>query len=99
MDFAYEDWAVSYRETLHASYLQVVESAVAADLATGHFQRGISIARRALSVDPDADEIELSLLRLLRATGAHAAATEQYAHYAATLRDGLGVEPPPLEAL
>ena len=48
------------------------------------------------SIDPDLESMELSLLRLYRVTGAHSAAAEQYAHYAAFLRDELGVEPPPL---
>jgi hypothetical protein len=39
------------------------------------------------------------LLRLYRVTGAHSAAAEQYAHYAAMIRDEVGVEPPPLESL
>jgi hypothetical protein len=32
-------------------------------------------------------------------TGAHSAAAEQYAHYAAVMREELGIEPPPLDAL
>jgi len=99
LDFAYEDWAVAYRDLLHSSYLQVVENAVAADTASGHFNRGILLARRALTVDPEAEQVELSLLRLLRLSGAHAAAAEQYAHYSSVLRDSLGLEPPPLESL
>ncbi|MEJ7696538.1 MAG: BTAD domain-containing putative transcriptional regulator [Candidatus Limnocylindrales bacterium] len=50
-----------------------------------------------LTVDPDAEQIEVSLLRLYRVTGAHAAAAEQYAHYAAVMRNELGLEPPALE--
>ena len=65
----------------------------------GHFDRGIAIARRALEVDPTAENIEVSLLRLYKATGAHAAAAEQYAHYSAVIRDELGIEPPTLESL
>jgi DNA-binding SARP family transcriptional activator len=99
LDFAYEDWAVGFRDSLHAAYLQVMENAVASDLASGHFARGIAVARRALVVDPDTEQIELSLLRLLRLSGAHAAAAEQYAHYSAVLRNSLGIEPPPLDAL
>ena len=34
-----------------------------------------------------AEQIEVSLLRLYKATGAHAAASEQYAHYASAMRD------------
>jgi DNA-binding SARP family transcriptional activator len=99
LDFAYEEWAVSYRDSMHASYLEVIEKAVTADTESGHFDRAIGLARRAIEVDPDAEAIELSLLKLYRRTGAHAAAAEQYAHYAAVLRDDLGIEPPPLDTL
>jgi ATP/maltotriose-dependent transcriptional regulator MalT/DNA-binding SARP family transcriptional activator len=99
LDFAYEEWAVAYRDSLHAAFLQVIESAVALDTFSGHFDRGREIARRALEIDPEAEQVELSLLRLYRRTGAHAAAAEQYAHYAAVMRNDLGVEPPPLESL
>jgi DNA-binding SARP family transcriptional activator len=99
LDFAYEDWAVAYRDSMHAAYLEIIERAVIADTATGAFDRAIGLARRAIEVDPEAEEIELSLLRLYRRTGAHAAAAEQYAHYAAVMRNDLGIEPPPLESL
>jgi ATP/maltotriose-dependent transcriptional regulator MalT/DNA-binding SARP family transcriptional activator len=99
LDFAYEDWAAAYRDGLHASYLQLIEAAVTADMASGHFDRAIRLARRALEVDAEAEELELSLLRLYRQTGAHSAAAEQYAHYAAAIRSELGVEPPPLETI
>jgi DNA-binding SARP family transcriptional activator len=99
LDFAYEEWAVSYRDALHAAYLQVVETAVAEDTRTGHFDRGLKVARRALEIDSEAEHIELSLLRLYRRIGAHAAAAEQYAHYSAMLRTELGVEAPPLDSL
>ena len=99
LDFEYEEWAAPYRDWLHASYLEVVERAVTSDLETGHFERGIRLARRVLDVDPGAEHVEVSLLRLYRASGAHAAAAEQYAHYATAMREQLGVEPPPLETL
>ncbi len=99
LDFEYEDWATDFRDGLHASYLQIIERALVADLGTGHFDRGIRVARRALEIDATAESVEVSLLRLYRASGAHAAAAEQYAHYATRLRDELDVEPPPLESL
>ena len=99
LDFSYEEWAVPYRDSLHVAYLSVIEAAVNRDMETGHHDRGIRLARRALSIDPDLESLELSLLRLYRVTGAHSAAAEQYAHYAAYLRDELGVEPPPLASL
>jgi DNA-binding SARP family transcriptional activator/tetratricopeptide (TPR) repeat protein len=99
LDFEYEEWASSYRDNLHAAYLEIVERAVLDDFTLGHYDRGISIARRALEVDPSAEQIEVCLLRLYRVTGAHSAAAEQYAHYATVMRQEVGVDPPPLETL
>ena len=99
LDFEYEDWAAPYRDWLHAAFLEVVERAVTGDIETGHFGRGINLARRVLDVDPTAEQVEVSLLRLYRASGAHSAAAEQYGHYAGVMREQLGVEPPPLETL
>jgi DNA-binding SARP family transcriptional activator len=98
-DFLYDDWAAAYRENLHAAFLGQVERSITADIEIGAFDRGISIAQSALMADPDADQIELHLLRLYRLTGAHTAAAEQYAHYATVLREQLGVEPPPLDSI
>jgi DNA-binding SARP family transcriptional activator len=98
LDFEYEDWSIAFRDTLHASYLEVIERAVMDDFAVGHYSRAIRVARRLLTVEPSADNVEATLLRLYRLTGAHAAAAEQYAHYSTLLRD-LGIEPPPLESL
>ncbi len=99
LDFEYEEWAAPYRDWLHASYLEIVERAVTRDLETGHFDRGIKLARRAMDIDPDADNIEVSLIRLYHASSAHNAAAEQYAHYANSVRDQLGIEPPTLNSL
>jgi DNA-binding SARP family transcriptional activator len=99
VDFLYDDWSASFRDTLHASYLDRVEKAIQRDMTCGAFDRAITIAQHAIAVDPDAEQIELALLRLYRLTGAHAAAAEQYAHYATMMREQFGVEPPPLESL
>lgn len=99
LDFAYEDWAVPFRDSLHVAYLQVIEGAVSRDMESGHYDRAIQIARRALDIDPDAEGLQVSLLRLYRSTGAHSAAAEQYSHYAAYLRDELGIDAPPLASL
>ena len=99
VDFIYDDWATAFRDTLHASFLDRVERAVTTDTQTGAFDRALSLAQLALQADPDAEQIELCLLRLYRRTGATAAAAEQYAHYAGVLREQLGLEPPPLESI
>jgi DNA-binding SARP family transcriptional activator len=99
LDFMYEEWGSEYRDGLHLAYLQIVEATVSADIAMGRYLRGITLARRALLVEPKLESLERSLLRLFRLTGAHAAAAEQYQHYAAMLRDEAGIEAPPLESL
>ncbi len=99
VDFLYDDWAAPFRETLHASFLDRIERALVLDTKAGAFDRALSIAQQVLQADPDAEQIELCLLRLYRLTGAHAAAAEQYVHYAALMREQLGVEPPPLECI
>ena len=62
----------------------------------GHFDRGFELARRALDVDPAADKSRSRSSGSIELSGAHAAAAEQYAHYAA-VRGELGIEPPPLD--
>jgi DNA-binding SARP family transcriptional activator len=99
VDFMYDDWASGFRDSLHASYLDRVERAIVADTNAGAFERALSVAQLALLADPEAEQIELCLLRLYRRMGATAAAAEQYAHYANVLRDQLGVEPPLLESI
>ena len=99
VDFMYDDWASAFRETLHASFLDRIERAVTADTKAGAFDRALSVAQLAMQADPDAEQIELCLLRLYRRTGANAAAAEQYAHYASVMREQLGMEPPPLESI
>jgi two-component SAPR family response regulator len=98
LDFEYE-WAAAPRDHLHAAYLEIIERSVFDDMASGHYDRAIRVARRALEVDPTAEQVEVTLMRLYRATGAHAAAAEQYAHYSTYVREELGAEPPPLESL
>jgi DNA-binding SARP family transcriptional activator len=99
LDFEYEEWATAYRDSLHAAFLEIVERSVLDDFRGGHYDRGIAIARQALEIDPSAEQIEIGLLRLYRATGAHSAAAEQYEHYATVMRDELGLEPLPLDSL
>ena len=99
VDFMYDDWASAFRDALHASFLDRIERAVIADTRAGSFDRALSVAQLAMQADPDAEQIELCLLRLYRRMGASAAAAEQYAHYASVMREQLGVEPLPLESI
>jgi DNA-binding SARP family transcriptional activator len=99
LDFSYEDWAVPYRDSLHVSYLQIIEGAVTHAIEVGHHDRGVRLARRALDIDPDLESLQLSLVRLYRVIGAHAAAAEQYGHSSTFAKDELGIDPIPFDSL
>ncbi len=96
LDFEYEDWSATYRDNLHASYLEVIEKAIDDEMQAARFDRAIELCRRAMDVDPTSEPIERQLLRIYRTTGAHAAAEEQYRHYAAAVSEELGIAAPPL---
>jgi ATP/maltotriose-dependent transcriptional regulator MalT/DNA-binding SARP family transcriptional activator len=95
LDFAYDDWATTFRDALHASYLRVMEQAIRADIDAGRVVDGIGLAERVHEVDPDSEEIQIALVKLYRLARAFAAAAEKYEHYAATVRE-LGLEPVPI---
>jgi ATP/maltotriose-dependent transcriptional regulator MalT/DNA-binding SARP family transcriptional activator len=99
LDFAYEDWASSYRENLHAAVLAAGEASIAHARRAQDFDWAIRIGHDLLAVDPQADAIELELLKTYKASGRHAAAAEQYAHYAAQMREEMGVDVPSLDQL
>jgi DNA-binding SARP family transcriptional activator len=98
-EFEYEDWAAATRDALHAAYLELVERTVDRLATAGDWIKAAQVARVALAVDPDADRIEQSLIALYHEAGSHAAAAEQYAHFAAGHRASYGVEAPSLEEI
>ena len=99
LDFAYEDWASSYRENLHAAVLARVEAAMEASASAGSTDAAIGLAHSLMAIDPAADGIELALVRIYKSSRRHAAAAEQYAHYASVVRDELGAEPPSFDEI
>jgi DNA-binding SARP family transcriptional activator len=98
LDFQYDDWASTYRDSLHASYLRVIEQQLRTETAVGHYARAIQVAERAVQVEPDSEDLQVALVRLYRLAGAHAAAAEQYGHYARSMK-GLGVEVPTFDVV
>jgi DNA-binding SARP family transcriptional activator/tetratricopeptide (TPR) repeat protein len=99
MDFAYEEWSIAFRDSLHSGYVDAVEREVSRDAASGHFDRALPLVRGALSIDPDDIELERTLIRLLLRSGSRRAAAEQYGHYATAFRAEFGIDAPPITAL
>ena len=71
-----------------------IEAQIKRDIDGGDFDRGHRMTRRALEIDLGTRIWSSRCFRLLRNSGAHSAAAEQYARYANVLRADLGVEPP-----
>ena len=99
LDFSYEDWAASYRESLHAQYLDLMERTIASTTSAARFPEAIELARALLDSDPSLDQVQASLVKMYRVVGAHAAAAEQYQVYSSVMRDELGLEPLPLDQM
>jgi DNA-binding SARP family transcriptional activator len=98
-EFEYDDWSASWRELLHAEYLQTAETLMSRLVAARRTGEAVAVATGTLATDPEADRIELQLIRLYSASGSDAAAAEQYGHYASTQRGEYGVEPPSLDEI
>jgi two-component SAPR family response regulator len=93
-EFQYEEWSIAWREHLHASFLHVARSALLELLNRTELEHAAAIARGVLVNDPEAAEFERDLVWLYAALGARDAADRQYVHYAHTVRNDLGTEPP-----
>ena len=89
MDFAYEEWATSYRTSLHAAYLRVIEHAIRLDIDAGHFGRGTYLAERAADVEPESEEIQVALVNL----GHPGQLVEVFDHAAFRVMDDLAIFP------
>jgi DNA-binding SARP family transcriptional activator len=99
LDFAYEEWSSSYRDALHAGYLETVEKAVLTDIDRGDYARASTLTRRALEIEPTSEPLQRLLVRIARQAGAFAAAAEWYESYSSLVRSDFGQEPPPIEEL
>jgi ATP/maltotriose-dependent transcriptional regulator MalT/DNA-binding SARP family transcriptional activator len=99
LTFAYDEWADTYRETLHAAVLAAVEAEIVRSRNRSDYDRAIRLSLAVLTFDGQADAIELELLRAYKASGRHAAAAEQYSHYATLIKDEIGAEPLAFEEL
>jgi DNA-binding SARP family transcriptional activator len=93
-EFEYEEWALDWRDHLHSTYLHLVQATQRRLVAARNLSGAIAVSRTSLAVDPKATDIELGLIWLYAAVGARAAASEQYAHFAAVYRDQFAAEPP-----
>ncbi len=98
-EFEYEEWALGWRDTLHAQYLHLVHTTQLHLIDAMRLAEATQVAQTTLQIDPDATDVERDLIWLYSTAGARSAAAEQYEHYAMVHREQLGVEPPTFEDL
>jgi DNA-binding SARP family transcriptional activator len=97
-EFEYEEWAISWRLRVHASYLNVVHSAMQQLIEHSDLRGARDVALVALATDPSAADLERALIWTYARMGAASAALAQYQHLATRERAD-GLDPPTFEEL
>ncbi|MGI8928123.1 MAG: hypothetical protein ACR2H0_01475 [Candidatus Limnocylindrales bacterium] len=97
-EFEYEDWAAAWRSRLHASMLEFAHGVVRRLIGIRAFADARDVALRAFEADPEARDMEKSLIALYWRLGARSAASAQYTHFASQERAD-GLEPQSLTEL
>jgi DNA-binding SARP family transcriptional activator len=94
--FQYDDWAITWREALHGQFLSLVQATLRELAISARLDEATSLAQRVMVLDPEALDVELTLVWLYSHGGAWSAAGEQYRHFAASHHDLLGLDAPSL---
>lgn len=97
-EFEYEDWAISWRTRVHASYLNFGHTAVQRLVAQGNLPGARDVALRVLASDPTAADMESGLVWIYWQLGATSAAAALHHHIEARDRAD-GLDPPSLDDL
>jgi len=94
-EFEYEEWAIGWRQRVHAAYLEFANSRIESLAAAGALASARDVAAHVVETDPDAREIERRLIGLYWRLGARSAAAAQFEHLVA-LDEADGLDPPTL---
>ncbi|HLK60061.1 MAG TPA: tetratricopeptide repeat protein [Chthonomonadaceae bacterium] len=89
----YEDWVLQEQQHLADLYYQAVSQLVSHLEQTGALERGIQVARRAITLDPLREEAHLHLMRLYAAAGQPSHALRQYRELESLLAKELLAKP------
>ncbi len=96
-EFEYDEWAMSWRDRVHATYLHLVHATAQKFAADGRYEDAFEVLQQATEIDDEALELETALVWVYERLGSHGAAVEQYRRLAAAYRRDLGIDPPPLQ--
>jgi DNA-binding SARP family transcriptional activator len=97
-EFEYEEWAMSWRARVHATYLQFASSAIEQLTGDADLETARDVALAALDRDGASEDIERKLIWLYWQLNARSAARTLHQHLATQERAD-GLQPTPLEDL
>ncbi|HSL71031.1 MAG TPA: BTAD domain-containing putative transcriptional regulator [Longimicrobiales bacterium] len=83
----FEDWVEQRRFKLRRAWIRAAQAYVQQLVAAGEAPRAIQIARQVVELEPQEDELQHQLIRLLFETGQRNEALEQYDLYERALRE------------
>ena len=90
---SFEIWLVTMRETLQREFLESLSAVVRGLEMQGRHHEALAVARRAIAIDPLAEEFYLVAMRLAYRSADRAGALRIFHTLERTLREDLGVEP------
>jgi DNA-binding SARP family transcriptional activator/CheY-like chemotaxis protein len=89
----FDSWLASERGRLHQAAVELMTEQLQAAMAADDTERGITIARDLLTLDPTQEPVHRALMRFYRRQGRPGDALQQYNQCARILQQELGVEP------
>jgi DNA-binding SARP family transcriptional activator len=97
-EFEYEEWAIGWRQRIHAEFLERADATLDALEGSGQLAEARDIASHVLEIDSSARDIEQRLIRIYWRLGARSAALSQFEHLR-SLDTADGLEPPSLSEI
>jgi DNA-binding SARP family transcriptional activator len=97
-EFEYDEWAIAWRQRLHAEFLEFSTATLDQLEASGDLAEARDCASHVLDIDSTAREIEQRLIRIYWRLGARSAASSQFEHLVAGDRAD-GLDPPSIDEL
>ena len=91
----YEDWVLTERQRLLSLFLSLLQRLISFYEQEARWDRALDYARQALASDPMAEDLHLTLIRLLSASSQEEAAQRQFRELERVLDKELGEKPSP----
>jgi DNA-binding SARP family transcriptional activator len=98
-EFEYDDWAVGWRERVHAAYLDLLHQTVVEYCRRDQLRQALGLLQLASRIDPESVDLDPTLVWIYDRLGSTAAAVEQYRRLSQSYRSELGTKPPSMQTI